>query len=180
MKIKFFIPIVIFVLFSINTYAKVYLIKAGNHEASGINIAGFSSGSLSFSAKFDNSAEYYLGNVNQYDINKLHGFSDCFTPHHRNSARFGWVWNDKSLKLEIHAYVYANGTRFMKFVDNVSLNSIHSYQIIVNGNTYDFLFNGKKVSLPRGCRSINAHGYKMNPYFGGNEVAPHDITIEVN
>ncbi len=165
---------------SINTsHARVFKIKAGKHYAVGIHGGLFLSKEMKFTAKFDNSAEYYLGNVNQYDINKLYGFSDCYTSHQKNSARFGWVWNDQNHQLEIWAYSYHNKIREMKFVSNVNLNESYTYKIKVNKYSYDFILNNKTVSFNRSCTSNRAHGYKLYPYFGGDEVAPHEIKIEI-
>jgi hypothetical protein len=180
--VKSFKVFIIFLILglSVAAQARVFVIKKGNHYASGLHAAFFINHSMSFKAKFDDSAEYYLGNVNQYDVNKLYGFSDCGSAHHTNSARFGFVWNDQTLKLEIHAYAYASGSRNMKFISNVSLNQSYDYKIVANKYSYDFTVNGKTVNLPRGCKSKNAVGYKLYPYFGGDEVAPHDMKIEVN
>ena len=46
---------------------------------------------LKFIVKFDASAIYQTSNpANQYDINKLYGFSDNNANHQDYSARFGW------------------------------------------------------------------------------------------
>ena len=46
-------------------------------------------------------------------------------------------------------------------------------------NTYLFTVNGVTASLPRGLSSAQANGYQQYPYFGGIEVAPHVITIQI-
>jgi hypothetical protein len=38
--------------------------------------------------------------------------------------------------------------------------------------------NGKTLFLPRHC-SGTYRRYRLYPYFGGDEVAPHDITIKI-
>jgi hypothetical protein len=176
----FFVPLLLSVLYPVAVYARIFIIQEGNHSASGVHASVHVAKSLNFSAKFNNTAEYYLGNVNQYDINKLYGFSDCYSAHHTNSARFGWVWNDQTLRLEIHAYVYSSSLRSSKFIDTVKLNQKYQYQISVNKSQYEFRLNGKLVTLPRGCSSTFATGYKLYPYFGGDEVAPHQIQITVD
>jgi hypothetical protein len=45
---------------------------------------------------------------NQYDINKLWGFSEGINNQY-NSARIGWSWNNDALRL--YGYVYAKGVR---------------------------------------------------------------------
>jgi hypothetical protein len=135
---------------------------------------------FNFTAKFDDTGRYNLGNVNQYDINKLYGFSDCFSSHHRNSARIGWVWNLSTSKMEIHAYTYADGKRNYKYITSVPLNKTIYYSIAIDSRNYIMTADGISVSMERGCKSKNANGYKLYPYFGGDEVAPHNITIEIN
>lgn len=176
LKIIFFISLMTFTTFS---YATIYKIKKGNHN-SGIHAALVSTKKFNFTAKFDDSGKYSLSNINQFDINKLYGFSDCFSNQHKNSARFGWVWNEKASKMEIHAYTYAKGVRNYKYITSVPINKSHSFSIAVDGKNYIMTANGVTVRMERGCSSKIAFGYKLYPYFGGDEVAPHDITIEIN
>ncbi len=158
--------------------AKVYTIKAGNHYPQGVHFTPFIGNEISRFIKFDDSAEYYLGNVNQYDINKLFGFADCLSHHQNNSVRFGWVWNDQTRRLEIHAYAYAKKKRSYLFISDVTLNRIYEYKIQVKESEYVLSVNGKSVTLPRGCKMKKAIGYRLYPYFGGDEVAPQEIRIE--
>ena len=54
-----------------------------------------------FVVKFDSTSIYNtLIPSNQYDINKLYGFSDNDSVHHLYSARFGWRWSDQARKLK--------------------------------------------------------------------------------
>jgi hypothetical protein len=62
-------------------------------------------------------------------------------------------------------------------VDTVSLNEFHQYEIAFTDSSYLFKVN-KTVELPRSCKSA-ADGYKLYPYFGGNEPAPHEVTIVI-
>jgi hypothetical protein len=178
--IKIFLTLIIFILQFQSIRAHVYTIKSGKHYAQGINASLFINDQLNLEVKFDESAEYYLGNSNQNDINKLFGFSDCSSHHHKNSARFGWRWNDQSKNLEILAYVYSHGKRSSQFIDIVPLNEKIQYSIRILQNQYEFNLNNKKITMPRGCNDKKALGYRLYPFFGGDEVAPHEIKIEVN
>jgi hypothetical protein len=60
----------------------------------------------------------------------------------------------------------------------VELNKAYTYEIQLQDNKYMFLLNGNTVELPRHC-SGKGEGYQLYPYFGGDEVAPHDITIKI-
>jgi hypothetical protein len=130
-----------------------------------------------FTARFNSSAIYTtIDPVNQYDINKLWGFSEGFN-HQYNSARIGWSYNTSALRL--YAYVYNKGVRYSKEITSVSLNTDISCSIKLSGNTYIFSVNGVVVTMPRALSTTKASGYQLYPYFGGDETAPQDITIDL-
>ena len=159
----------------------VFTIPKGAHY-SGLHVTLVSQATLSFQATFDNSAIYTTVNpVNQTAINKLYGFSDCLTVHHDNSARFGWTWNLVTLKIDLWAYTYANGGAFHDvYIGSINPNETHQYEIQTSGLTYLFLLDGVQVAVAeRGCSDAVANGYRLYPYFGGVETAPHAITITV-
>ncbi|MCX2739246.1 hypothetical protein [Pontibacter anaerobius] len=155
-----------------------YVIRKGQHSSDNSPYKSLSTNSLKFEAIFDQSAVYQTENANnQADINKLYGMADCSSLHQSNSARFGWRWYNN--KLEILGYVYNNGTRHYKLIGAVELNQPQRFELLLDGNTYIFRVNGlSEVVLPRGC-SGTGRGYRLYPYFGGDEVAPHDITIKI-
>lgn len=156
--------------------AITYVIPAGEHFSNQSEYREMSVSYIKFRAMFDSSAVYETKDVgNQADINKLYGISDCATAHQINSARFGWVWNHN--RLEIWAYVYADGQRQFRFVDAVSLNKFYQYQIAFTDSSYIFKVNNS-VELSRSCKGT-ADGYKLYPYFGGDEPAPHEISIVI-
>ncbi|UII33816.1 hypothetical protein LVD17_08305 [Fulvivirga ulvae] len=157
---------------------KLYIIKEGHHE-SNRTIKSFDGKALSFQARFDESAIYETQKVeNQADLNKLMGFSDCNSHHHENSARFGWRWyNDQ---LEVHAYCYVNGNRLSEYVTSVELNKMNDYQIEIIDNKYVFTVNGaSRVEINKNPNCSGNVNYMLFPYFGGDEPAPHDISVEV-
>jgi hypothetical protein len=165
-----------------------YTIAAGNHFADGTNFGFHSSGKTVFkTAIFSPSCIYDLGNSNQADINKLYGFSvGLFSGNDYNSARFGWRWSIPKEKIELLAYVYVNGVRINEWdadtlLASVDVNAETYTEIAVLGSQYSFktISNGITVikSLPR---AGSGTGYNQFPYFGGDEVAPHTMTIELN
>jgi hypothetical protein len=62
------------------------------------------------------------------------------------------------------------------------LDRFYDYNIKLSSDRkkYVFSFNGQQVEMERGCSKNKATGYRLYPYFGGNQVAPHKITIELN
>ena len=131
---------------------------------------------LSFAVKFDSSAIYQtLIPSNQGDINKLYGFSDNNAQHHEFSARFGWRWSKDSLRL--FAYVYNNSQMSFKEIGTVQIGTENSCSIKVAGDNYIFTLNETTLTMPRASSTVRAEGYKLYPYFGGDELAPHTICI---
>jgi hypothetical protein len=131
---------------------------------------------LKFIVKFDSSAIYQtIDPANQDDINKLFGFSDNNADHHQFSARFGWRWSNNSLRL--FGYTYNNGFRDSKELGIIAIGSENNCSIKVMPHQYLFSLNGSLDSMKRESLSVEAIGYKLFPYFGGDEMAPHDINI---
>lgn len=157
-----------------STSIKNYTIKKGNHHSTQ-SIAKLASNQLKFRAHFDSSAIYTtIEKSNQADINKLYGFSDCSSSHHTNSARFGWRWTGENL--EIHAYTYVDGERNAKYITSVAFDKAFDYSLIAFSDQYQFTVNDITIFMERNC-SDSGPGYILYPYFGGDETAPHDITI---
>ena len=133
---------------------------------------------LSFKVKFDSSAIYQTRLAsNQTDINKLYGFSDNNALHHVYSARFGWRWSNHALRL--FGYIYNHSAMSEKELGTVEIGAENNCSIKVNNDTYVFTLNGKETTMPRESTTSLAEGYKLYPYFGGDEVAPHTISIYI-
>ncbi len=161
----------------ITASSTVYTIKQGGHYADRNSYKKVSLDRLRFSVTFDNSAIYTtVDPSNQGDINKLYGFSDCDSEHHTNSARFGWRWYEG--KLELHAYSYVSQIRQSSYVADIAIGKAAICEIKLENEQYVFSVDGKAVSLPRACNGTGK-GYKLYTYFGGDETAPHDVTIEI-
>ena len=138
----------------------------------------FSHNSLKFKAIFDSSCIYStVDPTNQADICKLYGFADNNSFHQVNSARFGWNWLNDSLR--IHAYCYVNSVRIYKELGTVPINSPSDYSIEVIPGKYIFTLNGKVDTMDRFSLDPQAIGYRLYPYFGGDEPAPHEIKIRI-
>ena len=156
-----------------------YTIAAGAHYADKNAYKAVDVEEMRFAVRFDSSAIYQTVLAeNQWDINKLYGFSDNNTEHHRFSARFGWNWRDGALRL--HAYVYNNGVVESRELATAAIGAETVCSIRVTGGAYLFSIDGKLVTaMPRQSTGERAKGYQLYPYFGGDEPAPHDIRIFV-
>ena len=159
---------------------KTYQIKSGNHR-SGIFFRPFLKSRLSFCAKFSQSCIYNFNTVDQFDINKLMGFSRGL--HHHNSARIGW--RSKEDKIEIVSYCYINKIRIQEETLAIISPEENIYcsifdkktSWIISVQTISFY---KKIEIPKD--NVIKFGYMLFPYFGGNMTAPNnmEINIEIN
>jgi hypothetical protein len=153
-----------------------YTIQKGNQYCDGNGYKAIETDEMKFVVKFDSTAIYQTqSSENQYDINKLYGFSDNNADHHQYSARFGWRWSDKALRL--FAYVYNAGSVVSKELATVGIGAEINCSIKVAGARYLFTVNGISTELPRAATTEKAKGYQLYPYFGGDETAPHQINI---
>ena len=132
---------------------------------------------MKFYAKFDQTAIYTSAiPENQYDINKLYGFSEGFNNQY-NSARMGWGYSNGAIRL--YGYVYNKGVRYSSEITTVLTGQDITCSIKISGSSYIITANGASVTLPRGATGTKASGWQQYPYFGGDEVAPHNIYIYV-
>lgn len=155
----------------------IFTIQKGAHHCDQNPVTPVTTSEMKFMVKFDSSAIYQtVLPENQYAINKLWGFSEGMDNHY-NSARIGWSWTSDALRL--YGYVYVNGELHYQEITSVLIGEEIACTIKLVENTYLFTVNGVTASLPRGLSSAQANGYQQYPYFGGIEVAPHVITIQI-
>lgn len=155
---------------------RVYKIKEGRHR-SNTAYCTTKSNYISFEAMFDESAQYISNDpTNQYDVNKLYGLSDCGTSHTKNSIRFGWRWLNDSL--EILWYKREDSHFSFEKITTVELNKSYYYTITFTEDSYILCVDGIEAVVDRRC-SETCKRYYLYPYFGGDEEAPHDITIRI-
>lgn len=157
---------------------KTYIIRKSNNYCDNNDYALTQYTFLHFRAILDSSCIYAtVDPTNQADINKLFGFADCASHHQTNSARFGWNWENGVM--HIHAYCYAGTLRNYKELGTVALNKAFDCKLYVLPDKYIFELEGKKDTMTRGCTDNAAIGYKLLPYFGGNEPAPQDVRVKI-
>lgn len=153
-----------------------FVIPKGQHYASENGYKPIETAELKFVVRFDSSAIYKTANPeNQYDINKLYGFSDNGQGHQSFSARFGWRWSDEALRL--FAYTYNYGKREEKELGIVNIGEEIHCSIKVMPEAYFFTLNKTTETMARQSVGPVAKGYRLYPYFGGDENAPHDVRI---
>lgn len=153
-----------------------YTIRAGEQYCDRTTYMATDYSALTFVVKFDSSAIYQTRNVaNQPDVNKLYGFADNNAGHQQFSARFGWRWSDGALRL--FGYTYNNGIRDFLEIGIIEIGQEYTCTIAVAKEVYIFSVGNTRKNMQRSSTSSTATGYKLYPYFGGDETAPHDIRI---
>ena len=153
-----------------------YTILQGQHYADNNALQSVQYDELKFAVRFDSTAIYQaLDSENQEDINKLYGFSDNNAEHQQFSARFGWNWTRGALRL--YAYVYNNGERSSEEISAIQIGTDYTCSIKNSASQYIFSVDNISVEMLRASSTAKAAGYKLYPYFGGDETAPHTIHI---
>ena len=104
------------------------------------------------------------------------GVSDCGTNHMNNSIRFGWRWLKDSL--EILWFKHENGVFDFDVITTVELNEVNYLELDITDSMYILRVNTEVRHVSRYCDGDNKR-YYLNPYFGGDETAPHDIKIKI-
>lgn len=171
-----------------------YKIRKGNNSVGLLNRIFhfklfYNKSPLKYKAIFTDSCRYNLKDIDQLDINKLFGigyFSWNLSPHHIDSARFGWRWNEQKQKIEIFVYCYINGERVIDPLYECDLNKQYTFTLIINKHNKLYNFNVRETLRPNYYDSVlipfnhnKKLGFFLEPYFGGNKTAPHKIIINL-
>jgi hypothetical protein len=134
---------------------------------------------------FMENCRYTLNKEDQYDWNKLFGLFIGINGIHKNSYRFVWRYNNVSDIIEIGIYTYLNSVRNYNTFCNVKINKLIDLEInllkIENGMIVHFKSDCKEERVEyimkgkiKGCLVFNA-----GLYFGGNNTAPHTMSIKI-
>jgi len=170
-----------------SVFDRDYIIKRGDHR-SGYYFSPIlrrkSIELVSRVVKLNPSMLYDFGGIDNCDVNKIYGYSIGF--HHRNSVRLGWSVDKNIRRVQLYAYLYNRGKRIIiKLADPITIAngyrdiecSIRASEKHVHFALYDnrgiFCSEDIPFVFPGGC----FWGYWLFPYFGGNNVAPHDVLV---
>lgn len=133
---------------------------------------------------FDDTAEYDLGDEDQKDWNKLLGMRFHLCDNHKNSIMCGWRWNKNLRVIELNLYYHMNGKRYMTdtlaTVKPGETIAVFFTQDEVHANTrlHIQFENGEVIRSPEiEYDRYERSAWEIRHYFGGNEAAPHDVTI---
>lgn len=164
---------------------KTYLIKKGNHYSNGrLNFGLTFKKKISFRAKFDSSCLYgALGNNDEYDINKLFGFSTTWF-HHKQSGRVGWRCIDGK-NIQLLTYSYNKGKSEISEHDILGIvEPDEMFYCTIEDTEKEYVYTFKRGFDNEVVRKTDVKQkdwflfhYKLFFYFGGNQPAPHDMIV---
>lgn len=160
----------------------VYSINKGRHKVQGFHCGLTFRREIHAKVSFDSSCLYDLKDSDNYDVNKLFGFSTSYF-HHRQSARIGWRCID-GLNIQLLTYTYDKGKRQEpQLIKTVKPNRIFTASIFDNRVNFGFEVKiGEEIFHKRVMKTDSwfPFRYYLYPYFGGNKTAPHDMIISVD
>lgn len=164
------------------------VIEAGEHEPNPKRKVGIliSPAEVSATVTFDSSCIYTVDPTDADDWNKVIGLGfigskdqDITTgipPHQIDGARVGWRWNAQRGRIDLGAYIYVEGKRIDFKVAETAINTPTKLTIKIDyeRKLYQVL-GGKTVPFTHN----KAFAYNTGLYFGGNQVAPHQIRVKI-
>lgn len=152
-----------------------YLILKDNHYST-VKFHGFHFGKKKMvkTVIFTESCRYDLESKDQLDVNKLFGFSQLY--HQHNSIRVGWRYSLEHKQIELLSYVYIDGERTFESLGFYDIGAAIHIKLRIKQGLYWFIVDGETRAKYVYQYSFN-WGYNLGPFFGGNQVAPHNIEI---
>ena len=157
-----------------------FKIKKSNHQSSLSSKLLLSKTAYSIEADFlfTESCEYDIG-TDQSDWNKLIGFNHgTFSHHKNNSSRVGWRWDLTNSNYELGYYVKKDGERITGVLDKVKSNEWFHVKVYKGlHNKVNIKVNNHRYQYKKSTDE-DLTNYILWPYFGGNEEAPHDMTVK--
>ena len=174
---------------------RVFTINKGEHRSGTYLQNKVNDNAITFQVILDESAIYDFSTPfnptpqDQHDINKIYGFSDFGQLHQESSIRLGWSYfsYDKGpykagelwFRWLRHAWGQHRGGPLMK----IETNEVYTVTIRRWLTQYEFIINDSIFLVERDLEQNRMvdwmDSYYLYPYFGGQQKAPHDITIKI-
>ena len=130
---------------------------------------------------FDESCKYDPQPEGMSGWNKLIGLMPNFSDIHTNSARWVWRYNHESGEIDLAAYMYVNGERIIEYLFSTPLDIWTDLYIGYSKSMTKWMFfTGVSESIGLWYRVDEFKDkdfWWLGLYFGGNSVAPHDVTV---
>lgn len=171
-------------IFGWDARGRLQTIYQGTHFTIPNNF-GFFIQKVSGSATFTANTTYDLGDVDQYDWNKLTGIA--FTPLEpdRDSAMVGWRYNLVTQMFEIAPFYNVNKIRILPNenplspgyeVISVPADQTFTYTVDYTGVTISYGDRTVTKPYPTGLTPNVWTAARVSGWFGGNEVAPRTVS----
>lgn len=161
------------------------VINAGDHDPTPLRNSGVlvSPREISATVTFDSTCIYDIG-PDQDDWNKVIGLGFVgakdqplgAAPHQIDGVRVGWRWSTRLKRIELGAYAYVEGNRIDFKVADVLINQPTKLIIKID---YDRKLYQVMGGPPIAFTHDKTFAYKTGLYFGGNQVAPHQIRVKI-
>jgi hypothetical protein len=135
--------------------------------------------------QFDESHKYlFPDNPNQYDWNKLYGWKGEYFKPMFNTGMVGWRWNPDINMFQIIPYFHVGSSAHTfsdAYIINVPINTTAkaTFNSIGNSMTITLECNGVLSTHSVQLSKIYPKFYKIIPWFGGQEVAPHAMRFNI-
>ena len=113
------------------------------------------------------------------DVNKIYGFSDFGKSHQKYSIRIGWRYLNGVT--ELCWLKREDGRLITGLIRDIDINTPYEAMIDIETFYYTITIDGDTTMVRRRPDGFwgTIRRYYLYPYFGGNEFAPHDITIKI-
>lgn len=116
------------------------------------------------------------------DVNKLFGAGFPFV--HKESARIGWNYDVESGRFLFYAYCFVNGVRQFEYLGDVGLMEQPIIATIdIKKDCYLFTIEAPGRIVTKDYRVSKIHNgwaASCGVFFGGNNPAPQNMTIEIS
>jgi len=162
-----------------------YTIKKGSHSSGFRFCPVISKKQEVMIVKFDWTCAYLIPGKDQKDWNKLFGWS--YLAHQNNSVRWGWRYTPLEgvvpravipNGIQIAPYLHSQGSIiFPKEWIDVPIGKEIELGIHDMNDCFLFTADSQKIIVPYSGIKKFPIGYKLYPYFGGNQTAPHDVSV---
>lgn len=161
----------------------LFTIKKGRHRGWPLVLALFFNRSvIRRTVIFGSGCNYWIEGEDMQDTNKLFGLAFLPEGVHKESARFGWRF-DNANKIILSAYCYVNGERSIKELCKVPFYKKITCALYVQKDNYvfDVLIDGAPMAneyVPKFHK--RKFSYRLGVFFGGNKPAPKTMKIQVS
>lgn len=156
-----------------------YIIRKNKHYSFHFPSFTLSNKFKQYTIKFFKSCLYSFGNADDNDVNKLVGYTFGMIPNpHKNSFRLGW--NCINGRISLFSYAYINSERIIRYLCDLDTDKSYNVIIYVIKNKIRVSIDDEVYYTGIDVSGLPNFGWKLFPYFGGNNKAPHDILIEIN